>query len=53
MKTKTLTGKHIGIAILDTGIFPHRDFYGRIRGFMDFVNGQKAPYDDNGHGTHV
>ena len=53
MKTKTLTGKHIGIAILDTGIFPHRDFDGRIRGFMDFVNGLKAPYDDNGHGTHV
>ncbi|MGN0398889.1 MAG: S8 family peptidase [Blautia sp.] len=53
MKNKMFTGKHIGIAILDTGIFPHRDFYGRIRGFADFINGRQTPYDDNGHGTHV
>jgi len=25
----------------------------RVAGFVDFVNGQTMPYDDNGHGTHV
>jgi serine protease AprX len=25
----------------------------RLAKFVDFVNGQTAPYDDNGHGTHV
>ena len=24
-----------------------------MRKFVDFVNGQTMPYDDNGHGTHV
>lgn len=50
------TGRGIGIAFLDTGIFPHRDFYDpnlRIAAFKDFIHGQKLPYDDNGHGTHI
>lgn len=50
------TGKNIGIAVLDTGIFPHIDFtypQNRIFAFRDFVNRQKRPYDDNGHGTHI
>jgi serine protease AprX len=25
----------------------------RVAGFVDFVNGAQAPYDDYGHGTHV
>lgn len=25
----------------------------RVTKFVDFVNGQTLPYDDNGHGTHV
>jgi serine protease AprX len=25
----------------------------RVAKFVDFVNGQTNPYDDNGHGTHV
>lgn len=50
------TGNGIGIAILDTGISPVADFTiptNRIAVFRDFVNGRTAPYDDNGHGTHV
>lgn len=43
----------IGVAVVDTGIFRHRDFGNRIIGFTDFVNGKKIPYDDSGHGTHV
>lgn len=51
-----LTGRGIGIAILDTGISPVEDFTqptNRIVAFRDFVNGKKEAYDDNGHGTHV
>ncbi len=49
----TFTGKGIGVAVLDTGIFPHMDFDGRIAGFADFVNGRTQAYDDNSHGSHV
>lgn len=41
---------------MDTGIFPHLDFclkQNRIKLFVDFINGKKLPYDDNGHGTFV
>ena len=51
-----LTGKNIGIAVLDTGISPVADFCmpkNRIIAFKDFVNGKIEPYDDNGHGTQV
>ena len=48
-----LTGKGIGIAYLDTGIFPHIDFEHRIVCFRDFLYGGRRPYDDNGHGTHT
>lgn len=49
-------GQQIGIAVLDSGIYPHRDFtdgQNRIRVFRDFLNGRAAPYDNNGHGTHI
>ncbi len=45
------TGKDVGIAIIDTGVYPHADFDGRIAAFYDFVNGRTSPYDDQGHGT--
>ncbi|MFC7391781.1 S8 family peptidase [Scopulibacillus cellulosilyticus] len=48
----TLTGKGINIAIVDTGIYPHKDLEGRIIHFKDFVGNKTKPYDDNGHGTH-
>ena len=47
------SGKNISVAILDTGIFLHPDFSGRIAAFRDFVHQKKDPYDDCGHGTHV
>ena len=60
-----VTGAGIGVAVVDSGIamwhddltnrsntlFPFGDQ--RVAGFVDFVNGQLTPYDDNGHGTHV
>ncbi|MHB2016804.1 MAG: S8 family peptidase [Candidatus Xenobia bacterium] len=54
--TQTYTGRGVGIAFLDTGVYPHPDFTypsDRIVAFHDFVNDRSIPYDDNGHGTHV
>lgn len=55
-------GQGIGIAVLDTGIYAHRDLVENISGFQDYVNkmqagygesARKQCYDDNGHGTHI
>ena len=49
-------GEGIGIAVLDTGISPHPDFFingTRIRSFSDFVQYKAQPYDDADHGTHI
>jgi serine protease AprX len=64
-QTLGLTGAGIGVAVIDSGIATwHDDLtntstklypYGnqRVTKFVDFVNAQTQPYDDNGHGTHV
>lgn len=49
---KKNTGSGIGVAVLDTGVYPHQDIQNLVA-FKDFVNNKTAPYDDNGHGTHV
>lgn len=60
-----LTGRGIGVAVVDSGItswhddltpsdgstYPYADQ--RVSKFVDFVNGQTMPYDDHGHGSHV
>lgn len=53
MNPSKYTGKGVGVAILDTGIYPHMDFGSRIWAFSDFLSHKSYPYDDNGHGTHV
>ena len=52
---KTEVGmEEIGVAVFDSGInVRHREFYGKNIAFLDVVQGRTAPYDDNGHGTHV
>jgi len=47
-----LTGKGITIAVIDTGIYEHKDLAGRIKAFKDVTGSKTTPYDDNGHGTH-
>lgn len=47
------TGRGVGVAALDTGIYPHEDFDNRIAAFVDIVQRKRMPYDDNGHGTHI
>ena len=48
-----INGTGVGIAIIDSGIYPGADFAGRIKGFYDFTKldrfrqpTQPAPYDD-------
>lgn len=51
-----LTGKGIGIGIIDSGVYPHPDLLkrdNRIKYFLDVINNYKYPYDDNGHGTFI
>ncbi|CDF59004.1 S8 family serine peptidase [Thermobrachium celere] len=52
----SLTGKDIGIALIDTGCFPHPDLISNknsIVYFKDFINNISKPYDDHGHGTFL
>lgn len=49
-------GQNQTICFIDTGIYPHFDFLfpkSRILKFIDLVNQESTPYDDNGHGTFV
>ena len=52
-----VTGKGIGVAILDSGIAPHPDLAGRIVASVDLTTGGAValvpPADPGGHGTHV
>lgn len=51
------TGEDVTVAVIDTGIsLEHPDLDGVLacdHCWRDFVNERAAPYDDNGHGTHV
>lgn len=51
--TGGFSGRGIGVAVLDTGCFPHEDLDHRIAAFYDTLHRRLLPYDDNGHGTHV
>lgn len=48
-----ITGKGITVAFLDSGIALHKDFQNNSILFRNFVTGQKRPYDDYSHGTHI
>lgn len=44
------------ICFIDTGLHPHFDFifpHNRVIKFIDLINKNNIPYDDNGHGTFV
>lgn len=47
-------GTKIRIAVIDTGIdYRHPDLRGTAAGGINLVNPGRAPWDDNGHGTHI
>jgi serine protease AprX len=55
-KLFNLTGKGIGIGMIDTGVFLHPDLTTErhaVKFFTDLVNNYEKPYDDNGHGTFM
>lgn len=50
----SFSGRNISIAFFDTGIdYTHPALSSVYCGGYDFVNDDKDPFDDNGHGTHV
>ncbi|MGG7179232.1 S8 family serine peptidase [Clostridium paraputrificum] len=52
----SLSGKGIGIGLVDSGVYPHPDLLNpsnRIANFVDLINELRFPYDDNGHGTCI
>ena len=48
-----LTGKGIGVAVIDSGVAPLPEFRGRIIASRDFTDDRGPGLDFNGHGTHV
>lgn len=48
-----ITGKKIGIGVLDSGVAFHPDLKDCIYEFRDFVYEKSEMYDDSGHGTFV
>ena len=47
-----ITGEGVGIAVLDTGAYPHLELRNLVV-FQDYINHRHDFYDDSGHGTHV
>ncbi|HLF71355.1 MAG TPA: LamG-like jellyroll fold domain-containing protein [Dehalococcoidia bacterium] len=55
-QTFAVDGSGVGICIVDTGVDAgHEQFddAGKIASWIDLVNNAPAPYDDQGHGSHV
>jgi len=49
-----ITGKGVGVAVVDSGVMAHEDYKDRISLFIDLTaKQQEEPYDEHGHGTHV
>ena len=48
-----LTGKGVGIGVLDSGVTKHPDLNDCVYQFKDFVYERAGMYDDSGHGTFV
>ncbi|HEV2248991.1 MAG TPA: S8 family serine peptidase, partial [Candidatus Limnocylindria bacterium] len=47
-----VSGKGIGVAVIDSGVADHPDLAGRIVARVDFT-GEQSNGDPGGHGTHV
>lgn len=51
-----LTGRGIGVGLIDSGTYPHTDLSSpsnKVKKFVDVLSSTKYPYDDNGHGTFM
>ncbi|MGH9350111.1 MAG: S8 family peptidase, partial [Vicinamibacterales bacterium] len=48
-----VNGEGVGIALLDSGISPHKALGARVVASVSMVTGDRDPGDDFGHGTHI
>ena len=48
-----VTGRGVGVAVIDSGIAAHPALRGRVVAAVDFTDSQGSAQDDYGHGTHV
>jgi serine protease AprX len=48
-----VTGKDIGVAVVDSGISPHSALANKVVANVSFVTGDPSVLDAFGHGTHV
>lgn len=51
-----LSGKGVGIGLVDSGVYPHADLLrpsNKINYFRDLIDNLSYPYDNNGHGTCI
>ncbi|WP_294395434.1 S8 family serine peptidase [uncultured Clostridium sp.] len=56
LERTNLSGAGVGIGLVDSGVYPHKDLItpsNKISLFEDLINNIHYPYDDNGHGTCV
>lgn len=52
----SLSGRGVGVAVIDSGLEMSAEFNGRVTAFYDMTGGRTVatyPFDDYGHGTHV
>lgn len=53
IKSNIANTTKFSVAIIDSGIFPHKELSNKIVFFKDFVNKREQAYDDSGHGTAI
>lgn len=48
-----ISGKNIGVAVVDSGIAPHAALAGKVAYSVNFATGASGTNDEFGHGTHI
>ena len=51
--TPSISGKGIGVAVVDSGISYHKALYGKVVKSVNFASGETSATDGFGHGTHI
>ncbi|MDP3488324.1 MAG: S8 family serine peptidase [Bacillota bacterium] len=47
-----ISGRNVGVAVIDSGMYPHPDVSGAIDASVDFTDEDSGATDSLGHGTH-